>query len=436
MKEFEVTTEATAAFLREINMLFILAGHPHPHIVPHITSWQQKNKYYILYPKAKYSLREYMRSVKPIALGGKEVLWFLEQLRGLADAIKQVHELEREKYIGLSRDAKSKIKAEERDSSQGYHHDIKPENILVFERTLGYDPTFKLSDFGAGDIKKVLRGISESNFASVVRGTATYYGPEFEGKTSRPFDMWALGCVFLELMMWLFDGVDGERKFTSKRAQLSSPPGTIHFDTFWYKRRSEILLNPAVEEALVTLKNEHCAGMSAFEDIVAIIRSLLTTNPRERLRAKHLVVKLDAVYNQAKKDVAMNSNVYLHRRERNGQKGQTTLGTQPNTADRFAQSSGSSTTEPSFTSPDGQDQQGFGSTEATADEVPNELKQAGTGAEGATPSTTSDNDPDPVDMQPAPDQRAFRESLQINMSESELRMYRSLETPPQDQREE
>jgi serine/threonine-protein kinase len=75
------------------------------------------------------------------------------------------------------------------------HRDVKPANMLLDE---GHEHLF-LADFG---IARALEGTSIK--ASMIVGTVTYMAPEqIEGRVTRATDIYALGCVAVELLTGL-----------------------------------------------------------------------------------------------------------------------------------------------------------------------------------------------------------------------------------------
>lgn len=177
------------AFQRERVMLEEFATFPEAHIAEHIMTWSQRGAYYILYDKAKSSLRKYINNTKHPELSNSVVIWFLKQLEGLAKAIKYVHH---------SKKPTRTNPVPEQDDKWGRHNDIKPENILVFQKDERQHPIFKITDFGQGVLKDA-RGKEVSERDPRALGTKAYWSPETGEKragVSRPIDMWALGCVF------------------------------------------------------------------------------------------------------------------------------------------------------------------------------------------------------------------------------------------------
>ncbi|CAN9202387.1 unnamed protein product [Alternaria alternata] len=83
----------------------------------------------------------------------------------------------------------------------GFHHDIKPSNIILF---LEPEPTWKICDFGTANLKDPKEGTGTAFTPENAFGTYTYRPPEYfkdEGiaQHGRAFDVYSLGCVMLEL---------------------------------------------------------------------------------------------------------------------------------------------------------------------------------------------------------------------------------------------
>ncbi|MCJ1251624.1 Serine/threonine-protein kinase Nek7 [Trapelia coarctata] len=80
------------------------------------------------------------------------------------------------------------------------HHDLKPKNILLF------DDTWKICDFGRSNLIPLADG-SEAETGACL-GTFAYNPPEYWDDTGRranlkhgrAFDIWAMGCIIIELV--------------------------------------------------------------------------------------------------------------------------------------------------------------------------------------------------------------------------------------------
>ncbi|KAL4372406.1 hypothetical protein AHAS_Ahas06G0262600 [Arachis hypogaea] len=84
------------------------------------------------------------------------------------------------------------------------HCDLKPENILVFpsldKEIANYQ--LKIADFGLSKTKEEKADVEL--WKSKPRGTPSYLSPEaFSGHINAPMDIWALGCIVIEMLTGL-----------------------------------------------------------------------------------------------------------------------------------------------------------------------------------------------------------------------------------------
>ena len=155
LKRFFQLPRTQENFGKEEEVLRALAEFPHDHITTHLASWTQKGTFYMLFPCAEMNLHEFLRLYPPRDLDTEFVKWLLGQLRGLANGVRHIHNLGPSQ---LAPEPQSLLRPDSRShrGRSGYHHDIKPQNILVFAKdkvaggdTKVTDFIFKLSDFGA-----------------------------------------------------------------------------------------------------------------------------------------------------------------------------------------------------------------------------------------------------------------------------------------------
>jgi serine/threonine protein kinase len=306
-------------------MLEHFARYPNDHIVPHLMTWAQRDRYYILYDKAKCSLRGFINDTERPELSKPVVIWFLSQLKGLAEAIQHVHWFTKPTITDPDPDP---VVAD----MWGRHNDIKPENILVYETEGHQNPIFKITDFGQGILKEATaKQVSEKDPKAV--GTRAYWAPESDVGISRPADMWALGCVFLELLLWLFGFYyDGNRcGFSTEREEFPGYNPRNRDDMYWYKDLECSLptpkLKPAVERVIKELAAEHCTKMRAFERVIQAIEQLLRIDHKKRMQSQQLVQFMSQVEQQAKSDLVLNEYYYLRKYREN--RGGTEAGDPP-----------------------------------------------------------------------------------------------------------
>ena len=113
-----------------------------------------------------------------------------------------------------------------RSPSQGSdiwrHGDIKPENILRFIEGNGdaWIGTLKLADLGRAQKHSLMTQLRETREKEPWR-TKWYEPPDLaeevheraQGKISRLFDIWSIGCVIFELSLWLLYGYNSIQDF-------------------------------------------------------------------------------------------------------------------------------------------------------------------------------------------------------------------------------
>ncbi|KAK8025073.1 hypothetical protein PG990_002896 [Apiospora arundinis] len=143
--------------------------------------------------------------------------WLLEECHGIASAVAELHGF-----------------VEPTPRSPIFHADIKPENILVF---LVQGRAFlKLADFGHSHVMKE----STLNIvASPMMNALSYRAPEYDTQDSVTikYDVWSLGCVFLEFATWALEGREKVDSFETarvpKKMDLKANFPTIKEDTFF-----------------------------------------------------------------------------------------------------------------------------------------------------------------------------------------------------------
>lgn len=323
LKKFFQYSRTQEDFGKEEKVLSALAEFPHDHITPHLASWTQKGTFYVLFPCAEMNLHEFLRMYPPRDLDTEFVKWLLWQLRGLADGVRHIHNL------GPSRLAPEPqslsppgLRVQRRRS--GYHHDIKPKNILVFAKDkVGHGDTkitdfiFKISDFGAAKINIILSKSGEISYRTeaLSPGDPAYCAPDYDlvGVTSRPYDIWSLGCVFLEVLVWTFDlrGNELVDTFALERVQSSGSRDVVgRSSAFWHRNdRDKIVLKSIVVKRLEQLRT-HGEKQVIFKHVVRNIGKMLTIPPSERVTAAEVYNVLDAAYMQAEYDVRKQPNIY------------------------------------------------------------------------------------------------------------------------------
>jgi serine/threonine protein kinase len=129
----------------------------------------------------------------------------------------------------------------------GRHGDIKPENILWFKRPLDIEQqdgmgVLQLTDFGLG---RFHGRESRSNVnPKSIYNSPTYEPPEckLEVPVTRKYDMWSLGCLYLEFVTWLLEGEKNIEEFSNNRGARGDPFILINGKEF------EVVRDPVIND--------------------------------------------------------------------------------------------------------------------------------------------------------------------------------------------
>jgi serine/threonine protein kinase len=150
---------------------------------------------------------------------------------------------------GVSRGEEKENKSEtqiEKTSASQLHADIKPENILCFSTVTAPNDsgsregpyTLRLADLGLAQPISEPHGVRSKD----IRHTLTYRPPEQDLDAefaTQQWDIWALGCLFLEFVIWFLEGSSSLEDFQKERQddvdhpRASGGGARIFEDTFF-----------------------------------------------------------------------------------------------------------------------------------------------------------------------------------------------------------
>jgi serine/threonine protein kinase len=244
---------------REIK--FILALHRlkinnHEHITKSFAEFSLENGIRcLLSERADMNLEQFLASHTSVP----KATWLRTQMRGLAKALAAIH-----------------VPAA---NMSGLHHDIKPANILVF---VSDNNRLKLTDWGCGQIEERPRA-NGGELTSKRYGNPPYLPPEcdYDGPTSRKHDIWSLGCVFFELLIWFTGGLQRYNDFHDARRKT---PG----QQFYVKNDAQIVTHiPPLRDELISLSEKE-----AWTTEASVVKAMLDVSPESRLDAKKVVERL------------------------------------------------------------------------------------------------------------------------------------------------
>lgn len=325
------------AFQNEAFILKELRGLTDLHLIKLLATFKKDDLWHFLFPLASCNLEEFMLRNGPEE--SKEYLiWILSQLKGITHGLSKIHFRKVEiaaaermappATIGNTSLQVPTTTLRTLDSGTGYHHDIKPQNILLFheldEEITTPSPqrgVLQIADFGVGKLHtQPVNGPSKGTKNQ--RGTPTYAAPESVVKASskepikisRPYDVWSLGCVMTEVLVWFLLGKDEWQTFNYKRTGFQSDDEIVETDGFYYVEtingEKKAKVRDEVEDMFEILrKHRRCNdGSQSLKMIVSLTRMVLDVDPAARIDAAKLTMELDKIIAVAKTDPDTNIN--------------------------------------------------------------------------------------------------------------------------------
>ncbi|KAI0111227.1 kinase-like domain-containing protein [Nemania sp. FL0031] len=173
----------------EAEMLEFIRGLKSSHLIKAVAYYNIRQDHYFMFPWAEMgNLWGFWEKTERQSTSAREyVRWMVTQLAGLAGAIEELHHHNR------------------------LHGDLKPLNILCFRAESDPDkPHLVITDVGAAVVLDEETHGGRSNFG--IQATTRYAAPELtirpEVPRSRRFDVWSLGCIFLEFVCWAMYGME------------------------------------------------------------------------------------------------------------------------------------------------------------------------------------------------------------------------------------
>lgn len=174
------------------------------------------------------------------------MIWISKQCLGLAEGLRKIHR------IG-SDDPNKQY------HDWGIHGDIKPENVLLFDDPANSYGKLIICDFGFTRF----HGKDTVSNAKPAGYTGTYRAPEFDLKNfiSRAYDMWSLGCLYLEFITWYLIGHSAVDQFSSQRSQ-EDEGDDIRMDKFFICTRKDEQRGAKVKPCVLKVSDRPCVAMS------------------------------------------------------------------------------------------------------------------------------------------------------------------------------
>lgn len=258
----------------------------------------------MVFPLAKDDLRRYMSTEPPIGFGKYYLCWLLKQIHGIAEALSKIHEFE-------DFEDSSNTLAPREQRQIGLHTDLKPENLLLIsdaDDDRSTHGTIKIADFGQAS----LRSIKNGSKTRTILGTPPYTAPEVEKPQSermisRPFDIWSLACIYMELLVWLAFGKDGSEEFQTLRFVTAN---AVYKGNEFYVRddHNVCYLNPRVEKTVQKLRGILSRETCLLQVLDIIYKEMFIINPDDRIKAKKLAEDLNLILETARSEPEQKHN--------------------------------------------------------------------------------------------------------------------------------
>ncbi|GKT96981.1 heterokaryon incompatibility protein [Colletotrichum tofieldiae] len=223
LKKANNDPELAKYFDKEAKNLEKLRTYKSKHLIKPIAAYEHRGDRCLIFPWAdKGNLYQYWGQCD----GNPEMSWITHQLSGLFSALKELHQ------------------------ANCRHGDLKPENILLYVNEAN-DTILQIADLGLTtfheqDASTRIRRAANLHTATPP-GTSRYEppetdqdrvedqnkgiedrikNPEVHEARSRAYDIWSMGCIVLELLIWLSNGFDTVDKFRKKTPYLWERDGT------------------------------------------------------------------------------------------------------------------------------------------------------------------------------------------------------------------
>ncbi|KAK4443014.1 HET-domain-containing protein [Podospora aff. communis PSN243] len=249
---------------REVRAHIAMRKIRHDNIIEFMAAVERGHERYLLFRWAEGgNLRNFWEAHPRPALSRSFVKDVVDQIYGLADALDVLHS---GRYGG--------------DSYR--HGDLKPENILCVTRTASgpsevHVPILKIADMGLAKHHKVATSLRP---ATSMRYTTTRYEPpevvfKLNLGRSRRYDMWSLGCVILEKIIWLLFGHDSLQEFNSKIVDQDGDP------SHWFEKNTgdtgpRVAVHFHVRDTIRALEtDQEYSGDTAVRDLLDIVKTKL-----------------------------------------------------------------------------------------------------------------------------------------------------------------
>ena len=162
------------------------------------------------------------------------------------------------------------------------HHDLKPRNILVVKDKL------KIADFGHSHLRPIIDGSATEGVSGL--GTYEYQPPEYwnqdgsraQVKHGRAFDVWAVGCIVIELVTLVVHDWQSEMVTKFRNERKNNPnrdrktPASVQDGSEHSFHNNRIVFKDWVARL------KACGGSPQLNEVLDIAAGMLAPKPENR----------------------------------------------------------------------------------------------------------------------------------------------------------
>jgi len=311
----ELFSSDETEFLKERTILCALGPKNHPHLIKLLATYEINKKYHLMFLYANANLRNYWEDHPTPKFDNETVYWSIKQMTGIASALQLIHTYRvtvplsapgaGHADVRYSRRGRiAQLSVENGEQWFGRHGDIKPENVLWFDQDSPMG-VLQIADFGLGRFhgRDSPLGLNQET----VLTAPTYEPPEciLRLPASRAYDIWSLGCIYLEFITWLLKGSAAIDAFAEYRGRLNTDTG-VDDDNFFTIITEDGLPKAHTREEVIAWvcelhAHKNCSAL--IHDILDLIMSeLLVVEADLRSKASWLNVKLKMFLKRAETD--------------------------------------------------------------------------------------------------------------------------------------
>ncbi|RSL42095.1 hypothetical protein CEP54_015603 [Fusarium duplospermum] len=278
------------AWPNEVRALQIIKDLDNAHLIHCLAAIERDKSRYLLFPWANGgNLKEHWEKEPRQTPNEANIKEALTQLKGLAGALRCLH------YFGRANEGEDPSDTSMEETSEPdvnaiiseysrvtldgsiRHGDLKPENLLWFLDDQKR-PCLKIADLGLAK-RHVIATQDRSKPTATRHGTVLYEAPEAQTASanqprSRQYDIWSVGCITLEWIIWIIYGNDQLKSFYSDLKGRDRDYGPYYAFNTPGRRPT---LHPAVAYWMTYILNNHpiCQRDSAIKDLLKLVQERL-----------------------------------------------------------------------------------------------------------------------------------------------------------------